>query len=75
MRDSDLTKPFNVFSTTANVGAYQRRLPELAQAYMQLPFEFAQRLAQIKSPFEIRSVFADLRCALLRSGHILISAR
>jgi hypothetical protein len=60
MRDSDLAKPFNVFSTMANVGAYQRRLPEVAQAYMQLPFEFAQRLAQIKSPFEIPSVFADL---------------
>jgi hypothetical protein len=60
MWDNDLTKPFNVFSTMANVGAYQRRLPELAQAYMQLPFEFAQRLAQIKSPFETPSVFAGL---------------
>jgi hypothetical protein len=60
MRDSDLAKPFSVFSTMANVGAYQRRLPELAQAYMQLPFEFAQRLAQIKSPFETPSVFAGL---------------
>jgi hypothetical protein len=60
MRDGDLAKPFNVFSTMANVGAYQRRLPEVAHAYMQLPFEFAQRLAQIKSPFEIPRVFADL---------------
>jgi hypothetical protein len=60
MRNSDLAKPFNVFSTMANVGAYQRRLSDVAQAYMQLPFEFAQRLAQIKSSFEIPSVFAEL---------------
>jgi hypothetical protein len=57
---NDLTKPFDVFSATANFKAYQRRLPEVAQAYMQLPFEFAQRLAQVKSPFEIPSVLADL---------------
>jgi hypothetical protein len=48
-----------VFSA-ANVGFYQRRFPEVAQAYMQLPFEFAQRLTQIKSPFEIPSVFAEV---------------
>ena len=44
----------------ANVGAYQRKLPEISQAYMQLTFEFAQRLARIKSPSEIPSVFAEL---------------
>jgi hypothetical protein len=60
MRQNDLTKAFNVFSATANVGAYQRKLPEIAQAYMQLAFQFAQRLAQIKSPFEMPGVFAEL---------------
>jgi hypothetical protein len=60
MRQNDLVKAFNVFSATTNVAAYQRKLPEFAQAYMQLGFEFAQRLAQIKSPFEIASVFAEL---------------
>jgi hypothetical protein len=60
MRDNDLTRPFDLFSAAANFKAYQRRLPEVVQAYMQFPFEFAQRLAQVKSPFEIPSVFADL---------------
>jgi hypothetical protein len=60
MTQNDLLKAFNVFSATTNVAAYQRKLPEFVQAYMQLGFEFAQRLAQIKSPFEIASVFAEL---------------
>jgi hypothetical protein len=60
MRQNDLMKAFNVFSATTNVAAYQRKVPEFAQAYMQLGFEFAQRLARIKSPFEIASVFAEL---------------
>lgn len=60
MRQNDLMKAFNVFSATTNLAAYQRKLPELAQAYMQLGFEFTQRLAQIKSPFEFASVFAEL---------------
>jgi hypothetical protein len=49
MRQTDLMKAFNVFSATTNVAAYQRKLPELAQAYMQVGFELAQRLSQIKS--------------------------
>jgi hypothetical protein len=60
MRQNDLMKAFNVFSAMTNIAAYQRRLPKLAQAYMQLGFEFTQKLAQIKSPFEISSVFADV---------------
>jgi len=60
MKQNDLTKAFNVFSATANVGAYQKKLPEIAQAYMQLAFQFAQRLAQIKSPFEMPGVVAEL---------------
>jgi hypothetical protein len=60
MRQNDLVKAFNVFSATTNVAAYQKKLPEFAQAYMQLGFEFAKRLTQIKTPFEIASVFAEL---------------
>jgi hypothetical protein len=59
MRQNDLMKEFNVFSATANVAAFQRKLPELAQAYVQLGFELT-RLFQIKSPFEFASVFAEL---------------
>jgi hypothetical protein len=58
-RQDDLLKGFNVFSATANAAAY-RKMPELAQAYMQLGFELAQRLAQIKSPFEIAGIFAEV---------------
>jgi hypothetical protein len=60
MRQNDLMNALNVFPATTSVAAYQRKLPEFAQAYMQLGFEFAQRLAQIKSPFEIASVFAEV---------------
>lgn len=52
-------KAFDLFSATTNVGAF-RKLPEITLANMQLAFEFAQTLAQIKSPFEIPSVFAKL---------------
>ena len=60
MRDNDVTKAFDAFSGMANVALYPRKLPEITQGYMQLAFDFAQRLAQIKSPFEIPSVFAEL---------------
>lgn len=60
MKNSDVRTTLNVLSVMANVGAYQRKLPEISQAYMQLTFEFAQRLARIKSPFEIPSVLAEL---------------
>ena len=60
MRQNDLPKAFNVFSATANVGVYQKKLQEIAQAHMQLAIQFVQRLAQIKSPFEMPGVFAEL---------------
>jgi hypothetical protein len=59
-RGDDLTKALNVFTATANVWAYQRKLTEIAQANMLLAFEFTQRLAQIKSPFELPSVLSEL---------------
>ena len=58
MTDNDSKK--DVFSSaTANVRAYQAKLLEMAQANMQLTFEFAQRFATIRSPFEILSVIAE----------------
>src|SRR3954447_13510410 len=70
--DSQRTmKAFDVFSATANVGAF-RKLPEIALANMQLAFEFAQRLAQIKSPFEIPSVFAELAAKQLTNFQTLL---
>ena len=46
-------------SATANVPAFQAKLLEVAQANMQFGFEFAQRLATIKSPVEFLSVTAE----------------
>jgi hypothetical protein len=59
MRDNDSKKGFDLSSATANVQAYQAKLLEMAHANMQFAFEFAQRLATIRSPFEILSVFAE----------------
>jgi hypothetical protein len=46
-------------SAAANVQAYQAKLLEMAQANMQFTFEFAQRLATIRSPLEFLSVIAE----------------
>ena len=43
-----------------------KRLPEIAQANMLVAFEFAQRLAQMKSPLEVPSVLSELMVKLLR---------
>ena len=59
MTDNDSKKRFDFSSATANVRAYQAKLLEMAQANMQLAFEFAQRLATIRSPVEILSVIAE----------------
>jgi len=59
MRDNDSTKGFDFSLATANVQAYQAKLLEMAQANMQFAFEFPQRLATIRSPFELLSVIAE----------------
>jgi Phasin protein len=59
MTDNDSKKGFEFSSATAKVRAYQAKLLEMAQANMQFPFEFAQRLATIRSPVEIPSVIAE----------------
>ena len=51
---------FDLSSVTANVRAYQVMLQRTAQANMQFAFEFFQRLATIKSPFEVPGVIAEL---------------
>jgi Phasin protein len=62
-------KALELSSVTANVRAYQAKLLEMAQANMQLAFEFAQRLAAVRSPVEFLSVNAEFtgkRMALFR---------
>jgi hypothetical protein len=69
MTDNDSKKGFDFSSATANVRAYQAKLLEMAQANMQFAFEFAQRLATIRSPVEFPSVIAEFtskRTAMLR---------
>ena len=61
IRDDDFAKAFDVLPAAANVGAYRpTKLPDLAQANMQLAFEFAQRLAQMKSPLELPTMLSEL---------------
>src|ERR1700681_2278534 len=59
MKDIVSSKGFDFSSATANVRAYQAKLLEMAQADMQVAFEFAQRLATIRSPVEFLSVIAE----------------
>jgi hypothetical protein len=59
MTDNDSKKGFDFSSAAAHVRAYQAKMLEMAQANMQFAFEFAQRLASIKSPVEIPSVIAE----------------
>jgi len=46
-------------SANANAQPYQAKLLEMAQANIQLAFEFAQRLAAIRSPVEFPLVVAE----------------
>ena len=62
-------KGFDFFAGAANLQAYQARFFDMALANMQLAFEFAQRLATIRSPFDMFGVTAEFtgkRMALLR---------
>ena len=47
------------FPSAANIVGYQAKLMEIAQANMQLTFEFGMRLAAIRSPFEYFEVIAE----------------
>jgi len=59
MPDISSKEGTNLSSATAHVRAYQAKLLEVAQASMQLSFEFAQRLATVRSPLEFLSVIAE----------------
>jgi hypothetical protein len=70
MTDNDNSnKGVDFSSATANVRAFQAKLLEIGQANMQFAFEFAQRLAAIRSPVELPSVIAEFtskRIAIFR---------
>jgi hypothetical protein len=55
----DSKKGFDFSSAAASVRAYQAKLLEMAQANMQMAFEFTQRLAAIRSPVEFLGVIAE----------------
>jgi hypothetical protein len=65
--DSEAKKLASVSLASANAGAYQAKLLEMAHANMQLAFEFAQRIATMRSPVEFPGVileFAGKRIAM-----------
>lgn len=67
--DNDSKSRFGLSSATANVGTYQAKLLEIAQANIQFAFEFVQRFATIRSPVEFLTVTEDLttkRMAMFR---------
>jgi hypothetical protein len=53
------TKGFDFSLATTNMLASQAKLMEMAQANMRLAFEFSQRLARIRSPFEFFDLIAE----------------
>jgi len=59
MKDIDSKHGFDFSPSTAKVQAYQAKLLELTQANMQFAFEFAAKLAAIRSPVEIFSVIVE----------------
>jgi len=69
MEDVSKTGVDFLSSASANVRAYQAKLLEVAQANMQLAFEFTQTLASIRSPAEFPRIIAEFtskRIALFR---------
>ena len=59
MRNNNPKRGFDFSLGIANMQAYQAKLLEMAQANMQFAFEFSQRLATIRSPFEFVAVIAE----------------
>jgi len=69
MRDNNSADGTRFSSAGASVWEYQAKLLEFAQANMRLSFEFAQRLATMRSPTEFPSVIAEFtsrRIAMFR---------
>ena len=68
-RGNNSKKGFDFSSASANVRAFQGKLLEMAHANMQFAFEFAQKLAAIRSPTEFLGVTAEFtgkRSAMFR---------
>jgi hypothetical protein len=59
MMDKGSREALDFSLAATNVWAYQAKLLEMAQANMQFAFDFAQRLATIRSPVEFPSVIAE----------------
>jgi hypothetical protein len=64
--DNNSKKGIDLSSANASVRAYQAKLLEIAQTNMQFAFEFAQRLATIRSPIEFPSVIAEFTSRRIR---------
>jgi Phasin protein len=58
-KDIFSSQGFDFSSAPANLRAYQAKLVEMSQTNMQFSFEYAQRLATIRSPVEIMNVIAE----------------
>jgi hypothetical protein len=69
MKDNDPRKGSDFPLASAYVQAYQAKFLELAHANMQFAFEFAQRLAAVRSPFEILAVIADFTSKRINMFH------
>ncbi len=50
---------FDFASATGNMVAYQAKLLEMTQANMRFAFDFSQRLATIRSPFQFFDVIVE----------------
>jgi hypothetical protein len=59
MTDNNAKKGLDFSLPMANMQAYQATLLEVTQANMQFAFEFGQRLATTRSPFEFLAVIAE----------------
>lgn len=59
MTNGDSRKTVDFSSADTMVRAYQAKLLEIAQTNMQFAFEFAQRLASIRSPVEFPGVIVQ----------------
>jgi len=71
---NDSKQGFGFSSVTMNAQAHPAKLLEIAVANMQFGFEFAHRLATIKSPFEIPGFLAEItskQMAMFR--HLVLS--
>jgi hypothetical protein len=65
IRNNNPQQRFDFSSLIANVQAYQAKLLEVTQANMHFAFEFSQRLATTRSPFELLGVITEFTGRLI----------